>query len=599
MEGMYRKAGSPGVLKGVLSGPYAGGPKLVDAAKLPRGARQRLADVLTGRADPTPILHEHPNGVGARFRATWGVLFAILALSSLTAMGFADPHAAWAYQPRELVVGYAAAGVLLTVSLLSLHRRRALASGGAIVPGRYLLPLDVVEVPPEDAAGEQVITVTPLGDGRDARISTTGRRDELVIVLDGGAEIAFPIRNEREGEHALRRLEHAQALLETLTYGRELEKALANDAFFDVRVDASWPSLVPSGPTSGAVRKRKKMLHGSVATTAAVIVGSTLGWAAFVGRSWASDRALYLRALRAGTTEQLEAYLVRGTSHREDALELLARLEAQRVALAAAAKQSRERSRSGFAPPAVSEWELTPEEAAQRRGSAERCVAGLRSRASGAHPEVTPIMEKLVARARRTGDTIIPVRIDAQLGPRPTDAPDSDHAARALRTLAAFERIFSETCPASLVRFVARNVERANIGAPGVSSGMDLKIDETWPAAPTWNRPGLAVYAPRFVFTVTLRGEALDELASFRLTMDPPATPPTTLRPRSLFVVPVIVDGKDAAALDGNVVPLLTARAFDRLYDELYGLFFSGDPRVPLQAGDDESEEPDGAARAR
>ena len=587
---MYRKPGSPGVLKGVLSGPYAGGRKLVDAGKLPRAARQRLADVLTGRADPTPILHEHPGGSASRFRATWGVLVALLALSSLIAMGFADPRAAWAYQPGSVAAGYAAAGILLVLSLLSLYRRRALASGGALVPGRYLLPLDVVEVPPEDAAGEQVIAVTPLGDGRDARIRTTERREELLIVLDGGAELAFPLRNEREGEHALRRLEHAQTLLETLTYGRELEKAVANDAFFDVRVDDSWSSLVPAGPTSGAARQRRRLIHGSLATAAALLLGTALGWGAFVGRSWASDRALYLRALRIGTAESFEAYLARGTSHRNDAIRLRDRLEEQRASLAAAAKASRDRTRPGFEPSPRSEWELTPEEAVERRGSAEACIAGMRARASAGHPEVTRIMERLIARARRTGDPIIPVRIDAHLGARPSDAPDSDHEARVARTLWAFERIFSETCPASLVRFAARPVERTNLGAPGMSPGIDLKIDVSWPSTPTWKRPGLVVYAPKIVFDLALRGEAIDDVASFHLTMPPPVVAPAQVRARSLFIVGSAEVGTlaDAGTLDANVVPLVTARAFDRLYDELYGLFFAGDPRVPLRAGDDD-----------
>jgi len=31
---------------------------------------------------------------------------------------------------------------------------------------------------------------------------------------------------------------------------------------------------------------------------------------------------------------------------------------------------------------------------------------------------------------------------------------------------------------------------------------------------------------------------------------------------------------------------LLTARAFDCLYDELYGLVYAGDPRVPLHDAD-------------
>jgi hypothetical protein len=39
----------------------------------------------------------------------------------------------------------------------------------------------------------------------------------------------------------------------------------------------------------------------------------------------------------------------------------------------------------------------------------------------------------------------------------------------------------------------------------------------------------------------------------------------------------------DAAALDDRFYDAMSARAFDRLYDEIYGLFFEGDPRVPLR----------------
>lgn len=583
---MYRKPASPGVLVGVPSGAYGGGRKLVDAAKLPRAARQRLADVLTGRAALIPILHEHPGGLASRFRASWGASLAVFALTSLTAVGFADPRAAWAYQPPALAVGYAAGAMLLALSLLSLYRRRALASGGALVPGRYLLPLDVVEVPPEDASGDQVIVVTPLGDVREARLrSGTPHTGEhvLVLMLDGGAEIVFALRTAPEGEHALRRLEHSQSLLEALTYSHELEKALANDAFFDVRVDASWSSLVPSGPVSGAKRRRRAFLHGSLASAGALLVGAVLGWGAFVGRGWASDRALYLRALRIGTTESLDAYLGRGTSYRDEATALRDRLEEQRAELARAAAQSRSRTRSGFESTPRSEWELTPAEAAARGGSAEGCVASVRARASTAHPEVTAILVWLVARARRTGDPVIPVRLDARVGSRPPDVPDSDHEARAARMIEAFERIFSETCPASLVKFALRKDSAQEVGAPG----LDLTIDVRWPAAPTWSceshdtrprcllrrRSGVAIHAPTIAFEVALHGEAINDVASFRLTMPPPDEPPVAVRPRSLYVV----------ERESDVYPRLTARAFDRLYDELYGLFFRGDPRVPLR----------------
>ncbi len=582
---MYRKPGSPGVLAGVLSGPYAGEKTILDASKLPRAARQRLADVVTGRAEPTPILHEHPSGLASRFRATWGVLVAIIALATLTAIGFADPRAAWAYQPSSVAFGYAAAAMLLAFSLLSSYRRRALASGGALVPGRYLLPLDVVEITEEKADGDQLVIVTPLGRGRDARVRAAGKRSELVLVFDGGSEIVFTLRSEREGEHALRRLEHTQTLLEELTYQRDLEKALANDALFDLRVDDSWAQCAPSGPASRATRKRRAVLHGSLATGGALLVGGVLGCAAFAGRNWASDRALFLRALRVGTTESLEAYLVRATSHRGDAESLRARLIEQRAELAKRAEESRARSRPGFEPPPRSEWELTPEEAAARRGTADACIAALRARASTEHREVMPIVEALILRARRSGNPIVPVRVEVRSGARPPAAPELDLQARALHTVRAFERVFSEQCPAAVLKLVHRPVDRTGTDpSPSASEpGLDVKIDMTWPLKPTWTSDGHgseAVHAPKITFDVALHGAAITDVATFRLTLPPPDAPPTSVRPRSLFVLP----------RDATVYALLEARAFDRLYDELYGLFFRGDPRVPLR--EEEEEKP-------
>jgi hypothetical protein len=244
----------------------------------------------------------------------------VFALTSLIAVGFADPHASWAYQPREVALGYTATTMLLAVSLLTIFRRRGLTSGAALVPGRYLLPLDAVEVHAEDAAGRQLVVITPLGDARDARVRECASGRELLIVLDGGAEVRFGLRSEREGEHAERRLEQSQALLEELTYEGARERALATDPFFEVRATASWPSVAPSAPPGGrVVRRRRASMHGSLATVGALVFGAGVGWAAFVGRAWACDRALYLRAARLGTTDAVDDYLLRATSHRVDA----------------------------------------------------------------------------------------------------------------------------------------------------------------------------------------------------------------------------------------------------------------------------------------
>lgn len=582
------------MLQGVLSGPYTGPKKLVDATRLPPAARQRLADVLTGRAEPTPILHEGRGGISSRFRATWGVLAAIIALATLTAIGFADPSAAWAYQPHELVAGYAAASMLLLFSLLSLHRRRALSSGNTLVPGRYLLPLDIVEVPVEDARGEQVIVVTPLGSARDVRVRTQGRRNDLVLIREGGAETVFTLRTEREGEHALRRLEHAQQLLEDLTYGRDLEKAVANDVFFDVRVDASWASLEPSGPVSGASRRRRSLLQGSLVTVATLAAGAALGWGAFVGRGWASDRGLFARALREGTPEALDGYLVRATSYREDALALKERLAEQRIELARRAAESRRRA-PGFEGTPRAEWELTDEEKAARRDSSEACLVSLRARSSTAHPEAAAVIESILANARMRGDPVVPVRVTTRLGAVPRDLHEAgrDHAARVSAVITSFERIFSETCPQAVLKLVEQPASEVALAGPA-SPGLEIRMEVSWPSSSVFKMPDSVVHAPSYVFEVALRGRAVTDVATFRLTMAPPSEIPLGLRERSLFVIPPrrFQLGPDGGPEPHAVIAyrLLSARAFDRLYDELYALFFRGDPKVPLIAPPDEDD---------
>src|SRR6185436_6071983 len=120
-----------------------------------------------------------------------------------------------------------------------------------------------------------------------------------------------------------------------------------------------------------------------------------------------------------------------------------------------------------------------------------------------------------------------------------------------------------------------------SIGAPG----LDVKLDLTWPPKPTWKDHDF--HAPTLAFEVTLRDEPTQDVVSFRLTMPPPAAMPTAVRQRSLFVVPPGPERADGSSERvGSVYPFLSARAFDRLYDELYALFFSGDPRVPLHDED-------------
>ena len=108
-----------------------------------------------------------------------------------------------------------------------------------------------------------------------------------------------------------------------------------------------------------------------------------------------------------------------------------------------------------------------------------------------------------------------------------------------------------------------------------------LRIDETvrWVArGPT---SGLAV-----VYDVTLEIPGR-KVKRFTLSMPAPEAPILAVRERSLFSLgdALPVDGVSVRPFDGTL-----ARDYDRLYDELYGLFFKGDPRVPTSDVDEAAQ---------
>lgn len=559
---MYRRQGGKSVLQGVLSGGYAGGRREVEVAKLPRATRKRLADALAGRSEPTPLLYHRSDG--PRARATWAVLVALLAFTALTAVGFGNPNHPWAIAPSIALVPWSIAGALLGVALLAVARRRARVTGERLPEGRWLLPLDIVEV---HGGTPQVLTVTPLGDARDVSIESVGALTHLLLTFEGGEVAHFPLRSASDGEVAMLRLEHSQRLLEDLTYKIDIDRALATDVFFDLRVDDSWKHVAPAR-RERTIRARPSWALRGAPLAAAVAAGLALGASGHFLRNLLSDRALYQHALRQGTASALDVYIAKGRRHVEEARAAQAHIRE----LDAEVKRRQERDERG-----ADAFERGPDARTLQEMRAS-CVAKLRERGAPNHSDITRIMVD-VAETARDGSVMVPFTIRRRAVEKKEVAGlEEDLRARERTFTSAFARVFSETCPAAVIQLVPVEL---SLSRPY----LELAYEVTWPNK-TWTVPRtgggtMKVHAMQIVFDVTLQPPRGDPVR-FRLTMPPPDAPKMTARSRSLFVIdprPPIDEG----AFDDRVYAAMTARAFDQLYDELYTHFFAGDPRVPLR----------------
>jgi hypothetical protein len=545
---MYRRAAAQGPLQGVAAGPYTGGRKVVDAGKLTRAAKKRLADCLAGRAEPSPIAYDRRSSLASSVRAVWGAVVAVIVLVLTFARGFDDRTSGWEVQPLHAVAIYLLACGLFSFALLAILRRRFLVGGDALRPGRYLLPLDLVEISPIDARGRQRIVVQPLGDARDCAVRGEGRKAELVITFLDTSHATFALRSDPGGQVTLRRLEHAQRLLEELTYTKDISQSFAHDPFFDLRADASWSSAAASDDDAPmSLRTRRSIVAGKAGPVIAGVLTLALAFGTFGVRNAIARRLVLARELRA---------------------------ERERVAKELAAKRAQEEE----------EDEKRREEAMKAFAAAHppkskaTCLASFRKEPYHGDGDILRIVEAILAELDRTGSARVPVVFGR------TDAAASHVSAEQWNeseriTVDTFARMVAEHCPTKVMRFAREDLS----SLPRPKWGVFIDYVVTWPEKTIVPRRGvpretIAVDLMNVVFDVKLVGPDKSGKATFRLTMPRPERLQMARRAQTLFPSTIEDDG----TYDERVYESLTARAFDRLYDELWSLFFTGSPRVPL-----------------
>lgn len=549
---MYRSSGSVSVLSGVLSGPYSGGKKTLEAGLLEDATRARLERALSGRGAPEPIAYERPGGQGW-LSPTWGVILAIGLICALFATGWGNLDSRFAEQPGYFAVFYVALGLLFTGCFVALLRRRATYGTGALRPGCYLFPLDTVDISAPDASGRQTLVVRPLGDARDAAIETNGKTTELVIRFEGGDLVRWPLRGDANGEIALKRLGYAQKLLEELSYSPVLDHAFTSDLFFEVRADKSWDKLEPTGASAPIkLPTWKSIVLGRFAPVLAVVTGLAFGSGVYAFRYKAGDAQLFATAYFMYSPDAMERYLALGGHDTGTANEVLQGFKDRAAEAAKRQAQEVENDRAAAAMPSPT--------------NDEKCINALADSASTKHPKTTQLLIQNIKNTRmRVHGRQLWLSFKYHGDPSPTLAEDEATFTRAL------VRVLSDVCP-------TMQVITTNAGEILAYWGAHLEVDYTVkPRAQTWPDGS---HAADFAFDVHLFSDrSIEPVDGFTLTLPPPNEAPTKLRDRSIvgWGVP---DGPHANTNEYAQ----DARAFDRLYDEVWSLFFDGDPVVPLSS---------------
>lgn len=579
---MYRSLGSLASF-GVPSGPYTGKPKRIVWNKLPREVRQRVVRALDGRGRPAPIAIDIPRPSRLVKRLVLASMVGTAALVVLVVHSWPRAQPTWFSVLFSLAV--------LPVALLGglLIHRHVVRGGAPLDPGKVLFPLDLLSF------DGQALTLTPLGSVRDVGVlgeeAATGRAGanetrgrgkagelRLVLRFETGEEASFPMPSTTHADRTYAALAMAQKTLEALSYGDDLEKALEHDPFFGVR---SGPDL----ERALAPEARARPWPLSAALLPMALLAFAFGHVAFVATGQFSDEMRFSKAFAENTESAMKDYLARGglrvkeaeyffgarrTERRKD-LELermrdrVARNEALKEATSASSKP---KNPPGFVVPKTPEqWNLAHAE----------CLRALKDRApspSKALPAIFALAEE--ARVGVGGPAHLEVRFERTMATDVTNgwleagakglAPLLD--AREAETARALAMVLSEACPPSVL-----DVRLARGPSPEKSPAIVVRYEVRKPAVRAFRGRPFTLAEVRFDTTVEVWPK---KPVGFSLTMPPPEEATDTTRERSVFRI------DEDAPTASRVYGAFTARAFDRLYDELYGLFFRGPVKVPL-----------------
>jgi hypothetical protein len=542
---MYRELALRGF--GVDRGPYSRKERSFPIATLPASVVERLARSLRSQSMPQPLAQ-----VRTARRLTLLLvplaLVALLGLFGLSTGKILSPAWEDAHPIASLCAFASCAFVFVGATLFSLRARKR----ARLPEGTYLLPLDLITV------ARDAVIVRPLGTLRIAETKEGAQASDLRLTFADGVVQAFAFSSRHGAAEVFAELENAQERLVELTDSQNLETLTTFDPLHSLRAESSWMQDAPEPTNRTGLRSASAVL--GVALAAMLTVG------AHRTHAERRDDADYKAAFDAPGTTALEAYLRKTTRRHHDRAATLA-IEERKRAVEQAIEQKRldeefaahaERDSIRTTPTHMLSQALQQEEAKLiEAGNA------LYAKRAAADTKVRAFVQGSLETGRKTGHRTISVKfakLEGKLGSTCTD----------------------RSTPEQLEWMQARIVQALNVALMQVYSSLVLQfeqvpgtpeiVDGVLVAARAHDGGGAIAFDTRVseLRALTPGGPVrqFEPVANFSLTV--PVRAGATMRPGTLFKA----DGFTC------VDPSL-ARVYDRLYDALYELFFSGPIQVP------------------
>ncbi len=221
--------------------------RFVDFNALPRTVRERLVACLRRETRPEPILADifWSNGP-----TVWWIFLGITSGLVALVAGLVFMNQQRSDSPAVVVTAVAIA--LLVLSVFGVVRRVQLHRSLPWEPGRYLLPMDLVD------ARNGMLRLVPLSTLSDIRAvhhyyngsyGGTG----ITFTLDGYVRETFSVHSKHFAESSLNTLREWQAFIRRSIEHNDLNAIHAFDPFFEVRMENSWSRPTPAlveGPTA-------------------------------------------------------------------------------------------------------------------------------------------------------------------------------------------------------------------------------------------------------------------------------------------------------------------------------------------------------------